>query len=585
MVRAEDRYTGGPVMKITRVASIFLFLSLVLFVSGSSWADTRQENPDTLASSLPSIQGVTLLQGGSGLAVMEVTGNLLPAPDILSSGDNVLVLLWSGTYLPSAYWEKTFHTPLVSSVVLKQESDGVHMTVRSSRRLVLGKTVGDPPTPVMTVYLATPDTAEEVIPRAPVKAPMAGDPLAMTTPVTLELRDTDLRDVFRMLAGMVNMNVIIDPSVPPLPVTLSLEQVPMNEAFGYLMRMYDISYSMMGKSIIVGKKENLAKTMGMERTRSFHVAYADPKQIPALLQGISGVSNIVVDERLRTIYVTASEEHLEEVASILQRIDHPGRQVILQARIIEVSESGQDDVRSLINAVYERWYATFSSAGGTVGYYEGHENILYDPDRTKRDINIPESITFPNIADNALKFFDASLQVLVSQDKAKMLATPSVATVDGMKATIKLVQDVKYISGKDEAGNPTYGDVEAGPVLEFTPVVGRSDIVTLELSIKTGDVKLSTGPGGIQYPESSTREVQTNVRVRDGEPFVVGGLFNENKSESSWKIPVLAEIPLLGEIFKGRSKTVTKSEVIMIVVPYILDVPESAINGSDVKLN
>jgi len=582
MVRSADRHTSGQVMKgfclVTCLA--LLVIATPLFAS----TENLQQGGESLTSTLPSIQGVTMLQGGSNLAVMEVTGNLLPSPDIISSGDNVLVLLWSGVYLPSALWEKNFETPLVRSVILRQEPEGVHMTVRSTRRLVLGKTVGEPPTPAITVYLSV-QGSEQLVPLVPSmpKPALSGDPLAVTAPVTLELRETDLRDVFRMLGGLVNMNIIVDPSVPPMPVTVSLNQVPMNEAFGYLMRMYDVSYAMMGKTIIVGKKENISRTMGMERTRSFHIAYADPKQIPALLQGISGVSNIVVDERLRTIYVTASEEHLDEVAGTLQRIDHPGRQVVLQARIIEVSENGQDDMRSLINAVYERWYATISGSGATVGYYEGKENSVYDPSAANREIKLPESLIFPDLTNNVLKFFDASLQILVKEEKAKMLATPSVATVDGLKATIKLVQDVKYVSGKDEAGNPTYGDVEAGPVLEFTPVIGRSDVVTLELSIKTGEVKLSSGPGGIQYPESSTREVQTTVRVRDGEPFVVGGLFSENKSESTWKVPVLADIPLLGEIFKGRSKTTTKSEVIMIVVPYILDVPESPVHGVNVK--
>lgn len=601
MVRPENRHPRGQVMKVPWIIAIFLALILV----SPLWASQSNDSltGDTLASTLPAIQGVTMIQGGSNLAIFEVTGNLLPAPEILSSGDNALVLLWSGVYLPSAYWEKEFISPLVKSVVLKQEPDGVHMTVRSTKRLVLGKTVGDPPTPAISVYLSAQDSVSE-IPLSPPKHKTAvpGDPLAVTTLVTLELRDTDLRDVFRMLGGLVNMNILVDPSVPSLPVTVSLNQVPMNEAFGYLMRMYDVSYAMMGKTIIVGKKENISRTMGMERTRSFHVAYADLKQISALLQGISGVSNIVVDERLRTIYVTASEEYLDEVARTLQRIDHPGRQVMLQARIIEVSEGGSDEMQSLLNAVYDRWYASISSKGGAVGYYDEGNVIspydyvdplnpndtptpVYDPVAKDRTINLPLGLTFPEMAENALRLFDASLNILVTEDKAKILASPSVVTIDGQKATIKLVSDVKYVSGKDEAGNPTYGDVEAGPVLEFTPIVGRSDVVTLELNIKTGDVTLSTSASGIQYPESSTREVKTIVRVRDGEPFVVGGLFNENKSENSWKIPIISDIPLLGELFKGHSKTVTKSEVIMIVVPYILDVPESIIQGSDIKTN
>ena len=566
-----------------------LFLTVLLLSPFSALAASAQEAgaDEEKGPAPPAILGLTLVQGGSTLAVFQVTGEKLPVPDVLSTDENGLVLLWEGVILPSGYWERSFPTPLVQGVVLRQEPEGVQMQIRSTRRVYLGKTVGDPPSPEMQLHLTTGDVAEEIpLPVTGVPKVVAGDPFASSAPVTLQLRDSDLRDVFRMLGSMVNMNVVIDPSVPATPVTISLYNVPMNEAFQYLMRMYDVSYAIMGKTIIIGRKDNLSRAMGMEKTRAFRVAYADLGQIPALLQGLSGVSSVVVDERLRTVYVTASEERLGDVAVTLQRIDHPGRQVMLQARIVEVSEGGSDELKGLVNAVYERWYASFSSAGGVIGYYDDYNGGVFNPSRTNREINPPESITFPDMADSALSFFDASLQILVKQDKAKMLASPSVVTLDGQKASIKLLSDIKYVSERDDQGRPTYGEVESGPSLEFTPTVGRSDIVTIEMSVKTGDANLTYDSLLRGYiPQSTTREVQTIVRVRDGEPFVVGGLFNENKSENVWKIPIISEIPLLGELFKGKNTSVTKSEVIMVVVPYILDVPESVIQGSDVRLN
>lgn len=566
-----------------------LFLTVLLLSPFPALAASAQEAgaDEEMGPAPPAILGLTLVQGGSTLAVFQVTGEKLPVPDVLSTDENGLVLLWEGVILPSGYWERSFPMPLVQGVVLRQEPEGVQMQIRSTRRVYLGKTVGDPPSPEMQLHLTTGDVAEEIpLPVTGVPKVVAGDPFASSAPVTLQLRDSDLRDVFRMLGSMVNMNVVIDPSVPATPVTISLYNVPMNEAFQYLMRMYDVSYAIMGKTIIIGRKDNLSRAMGMEKTRAFRIAYADLGQIPALLQGLSGVSSVVVDERLRTVYVTASEERLGDVAVTLQRIDHPGRQVMLQARIVEVSEGGSDELKGLVNAVYERWYASFSSAGGVIGYYDDYNGGVFNPSRTNREINPPESITFPDMADSALSFFDASLQILVKQDKAKMLASPSVVTLDGQKASIKLLTDIKYVSERDDQGRPTYGEVESGPSLEFTPTVGRSEIVTIEMSVKTGDANLTYDSLLRGYiPQSTTREVQTIVRVRDGEPFVVGGLFNENKSENVWKIPIISEIPLLGELFKGKNTSVTKSEVIMVVVPYILDVPESVIQGSDVRLN
>ncbi len=145
-----------------------------------------------------------------------------------------------------------------------------------------------------------------------------------------------------------------------------------------------------------------------------------------------------------------------------------------------------------------------------IGYYDDYNGGVFNPSRTNREINPPESITFPDMADSALSFFDASLQILVKQDKAKMLASPSVVTLDGQKASIKLLSDIKYVSERDDQGRPTYGEVESGPRLSSPPTVGRSEIVTIE---KTSDrrrnltmIRFSGGTYPIDH-----REVQTIV--------------------------------------------------------------------------
>ena len=105
-------------------------------------------------------------------------------------------------------------------------------------------------------------------------------PYGLASPVTLELRDTELKDVLRMLAKFMGINVIIDPSVPPTTITLSVKDAPLREVLAYIMRMNNLNYAMMGNTILFGTPESLAKSLGMEQTKSFKIAYADPKQIP-----------------------------------------------------------------------------------------------------------------------------------------------------------------------------------------------------------------------------------------------------------------------------------------------------------------
>lgn len=308
-----------------------LFLSALLLSPCLAGPGAAAQAPGEVAAekaeeSPPTILGLTLTQGGSAMAVFQVTGQDLPVPMVINTDDHALTLLWEGTLLPSGTWQKSFPTPLVQGVELRQEADGVVMRILATRRLFMTRAVGDPPSPTIHLHLSTGEAMAEDIPLPVLGVPkaVAGDPFASSSPVTLNLRDADLRDVFRMLGTMVKMNVVIDPSVPSTSVTLSLDKVPMNEAFAYLMRMYDVSYAIMGKTIIIGKKDNLSRTMGMQKTRSYRVSYADLAHIPALLQGLSGVTDVVVDERLRTVYVTASEERLEDVAVTLQRIRPPG---------------------------------------------------------------------------------------------------------------------------------------------------------------------------------------------------------------------------------------------------------------------
>ncbi|WP_208872711.1 type II secretion system protein GspD [Fretibacterium fastidiosum] len=174
--------------------------------------------------------------------------------------------------------------------------------------------------------------------------------------------------------------------------------------------------------------------------------------------------------------------------------------------------------------------------------------------------------------------FDGAFRALEERGKGKALASPSVITIDGMEARVELTQDYPYISERDDAGNPTWSTQTVGPQMTMTPRVGRDGVINLALDLETGEViQMITGSTGEQMPRTSKRHVTTNVRVRDGEPFVIGGLFSDNKSRTRNRIPILGQLPLLGELFTYRQDEHRKTQVVMLVVPYVLDTPDAAI--------
>lgn len=566
---------------------ILLVFALVGFGAFSAGFPALAEEKPSYAH-LPPVGGLMVRQLGSDSIIVELKGTSLPLPEVDTLGTDMVTFTLAGAYLPAVKWERDFNLPLVGLVRADQSGENVVFKMRVSSPMSLKGMEGKAPSNRYVLRLSTSGYVEReniqadlMKPQAPA-APVAGDPFTQTVPVTLDLRDVELRDVFRMLGAYANMNIVADPSVPNTLVTMTLKGVPLNEAMGYMMRMYGMSYAIMGKTIIVGTPDSIGRTTGKESTRQYRIAYADMKSVGGLVQGLAGVSKVVIDERLRTLYVSGRPEQFLEVERVLQQVDHPGRQVMLQARIIEVTDSGKEELETIIDAVYNQWWFNYSSAGAGTGYVYADQPANYNP---KTGDNRPAPLApitgdgLKNIASGSLtKMLDFGLRALVTKNKGKVLADPSIITIDGKKAVIKLVENYPYISERDEAGNPTWSEKEVGPILEFTPTVGRDKMVSIELKIETGEI-IGTyrGQAGEQFPQTTNREVTTNIRVRDGEPFVVGGLYKDQEKIERHRVPLLSDIPLLGELFKYKSETRDKTEVAMIVIPYILEIPDTTV--------
>lgn len=542
-------------------------------------------------SDMSTVSGVTPQQAGADRLSISVTGKALPKPEIDDRDPGKIEIFFRNTSMVASRWEKEFSFPLLSKIGIDHVKDGLMITLTTESRLVLRGIVGEAGSNRMTLDLRTWTSAQraelerDMVPKAP---PVDhSDPFQTDKRITIDFRDVAIQDVFRMLGDIMRMNIVLDPSMSEVPpLTMKFEDAPLKEVFGYLMRLYRFTYAKVGKTLIIGAPESISRAMGDEKTRAFQVAYSDVKAMPDILQGLTTIpkENILVDERLRRLFVQGSENQLAQFERVLQRVDHPGQQVMLRARIVEVKDDATDELETMLNAVYKNWWLSTSSSGAKGGYsYINNPNTYTPPTGDKRPggIDFP-GVTIPEIGRGAVKLLDTGLRALVTSNKGKVLANPSVITISGQKASIKLVENLKYISARDEAGNPTYSDEEVGPKLEFTPIVGRDGVITVELSISTGEViSWKEGNQGEKVPQTSKREVVTSVRVRDGEPFVVGGLFNERNSVNTTKIPILGDIPLLGELFKSKTKTSDRTEVVMVVIPYILDVEDAPVDRWD----
>ena len=571
--------------EICRKWIIFGIISLLLALGMAGAACAADPAAPLLleADKMPVLEMIRTRQSGDSKITALVNGRNLPLPEQVNAGPNRIDVRFPGTTALSPNQMIPVPYPLIKMIEVRQDGEDLLVSFITNMALVLKPIEGAAPANAYFLVFETEPAAQAEpapLPKPALKA--SGDPLAKDTKVTLELRDVNIKDIFRMLGKMMNMNLVVDPSVPDTNVTLSLKDVPLKEAFSYLLRMHELAYVLMGRTMIVGKPEALARTTGMEKTQSYHIAYADLKQVPGILQNLAGVNKLVVDERQRVVYVTGTNLQHDDVRKILERVDHPGRQIMINARIVELKDTASKEFDAMLDVIYNNWWMSYSGGNMSGGYADANY-----PNQIPAGIVTPTPFAtdLSNLARSTLKAIDAQILTWTQGDvKGNILASPSVMTTEGKKATIKITENVKYVSARDDAGNPTYDDEEVGPILEITPFLGRNDIVNLEISVSTGTITgYLPGGQGERIPQTAKREVKTQVRVRDGEPFVVGGLFGNDKKSTINRVPLLSDIPLIGSLFTSTSKSNEKTQVVVLIVPEILDVPETAIEVGTLK--
>jgi type IV pilus assembly protein PilQ len=552
------------------------------------------------------IEGMKVRQVGSSQVMLELRGTSISLPVQGPTTGSAITLIWRDIRFPrntdrqdwwdeygwdvlglkdkeSEEWYQDYEYNLVQRIsVVSNDQQGLTMNVVGEKPLVLKKITGMAGSDRITLTL---ETVTDIVPPAPPKprAPVQGDPLGMYSPVTLELRDVSVREVFRMLADLHKLNLVIDSSVPDNLMTFSFKNAKFSEVFAYMLRMNDLTYALMGNTLVVGTAESIGKTLGKNITKEYKVAYGDITKMPAMIMGLVALPKPpVVDERLRALYVTGTPEQHIEVEALMNRIDHPGKQVMLEARLIEINDGAQQEIETLISSVYKGWLFTYGAQGLASEYTYANRDVNppitnIPPTLTPGKVPIlgaTDNSTMPiNIVDPTMKMLDAGLRAMESDNKGKILANPSVVALDGQKASIKLTHNYLYQSGLDESGNPEFTEQETGPTLDITPIVGRDGFVTLKLKISTGEIVQFRDSGISEVPETTKREVDTQIRVRNGELFVIGGLFQENKTKGVTRVPILGYIPLIGELFKSKTDKHSKSEMAFIVMPHILDVP------------
>lgn len=341
----------------------------------------------------------------------------------------------------------------------------------------------------------------------------------------------DLAAVLQQLAGECGYNIIVTPEVQGT-VTFRFQQVTFDEVLQYLMQSQSLSVERNGRNILVGKSGQLQSEKN--NVAYFRIQYAEPLKLAEIIKKVLPETEIVADERTRTIVVQGSKASLEKVGAVLKSLDRKMDQITIEAKVVEVSVSA-------LRRLGVEWQVDNNSMDWGLTS-TGAELIL-------------------NLIRGG-KTWNVILNCLMSNGNARLVTAPSVSTVDGKPASI-LIGDKVPLETKDKEGNITVEYQEVGVKLSFTPWVQQTEEIRIDLATQVNSLGEKIG----NYYTITAREVTSKLQARIGETIFIGGLISNEERDTLLKLPFLGDIPLLGKLFHHTEKTREETELIVTITP------------------
>lgn len=360
----------------------------------------------------------------------------------------------------------------------------------------------------------------------------------------LEFRDVQLTAVLTALAKLCGFNLVTDATVQGT-ITLRLVDVTCEDALRFILEANNLAFRRFGRNLIVADAKKLEPPGEIPETIVYRLAFGDVNKIRAAIAAAVPGVRVAVDDRTNTLLITGTSAQHEEVRRVLQTLDVRIPQVVIQVHVIEVNRRAVRDLGLL------------SGVGGS-----NFGSVVLDSANNR--------ISFALLSVDLILF---RLQALITENAGRVLAAPRIATLDGNKASILLGDQFPIISSVPSAGTitQTVSFVPIGVKLDVTPRVNVDGLITIQLKPEVSSVvEIITTTQGTRAPRIATRNADTTLTVRDGQTIVVGGLINQEERKQTIKVPLLGDIPILGELFRFTNTDVRDTEVIFLITPSIM---------------
>lgn len=564
----------------------------------------------TTATASPSyaIQGVHFRRGDTGQGRVIVSLNSSHVPVDIRQQGNKIVARFHHTHVSSSLLKKLdvldFATPVkyVETRRVGQDAEVVVTPVSSGNYQKTSYQTGN-----QFALVLQPLTQQQVEQR------QREHPKYTGKKISLNFQSVDVRALLQIIADVAKVNMVVSDSVKG-SIAIRLDDVPWDQALAIILRTKGLGMRRQGNVIFVAPLAELAQRekaeLQMQQQKTalaplhsevIQVNYAKASDLAKILKAgkdsiLSKRDRVQVDPRTNTLLVRATLDTLAQVRALVNRLDVPVRQVLIEARIVIANNNfdqqfGAQLGLSGVGKVGSNGLVTTSgnntATSTTVNSFLGNGRnfpVALGQLSNRYNINLPVTAAGAGTLGLALlgsKYLvDLELSALQAEGKGEVVSTPRVITANAKEASIEQGVEIPY-QESTSSGATSVSFKKAVLSLDVTPQITPDGRIIMDLKVRKDDIGkiVPTGNGG-SVPSIDTRKVTTQVLVNNGQTVVLGGIYEDTKQTSISKIPLLGDIPLLGALFRHTEHQNDRTELLVFITPKILNQALN-VNSSD----
>jgi len=359
---------------------------------------------------------------------------------------------------------------------------------------------------------------------------------------SIDFEDASVINVVQALARSAGLDLVLagdQASAQNKKATIHLRDIALEEAIDNILRTNGFNYEKKGKVLLVSTlPQDLINTGYRGKTEVFKLKYLSADRTKTILAKIMPSAITEAGERANSLIVKAKDSEIAEIKELLSQIDKMTPQILIESKVIEVAQS--DSLKFGLS-----W------GNGAVRFITSKEN---------KKTALADDIS-------------TTLNALVADGKANVIANPRIATLDNQEALINIGNRIPYAVPTSSGSTSIQWSVEyidAGVKLKITPQLGREGYITTFICPEVSSISEWRTTAAGDFPVISTRNASATVRVKDGETIVIGGLLSNSERENVSRIPVLGYLPGIGLLFQNKSIEKSKTEIVFLITPHVI---------------